>query len=185
MAALLRYETAPCARGAPPARWPARASIVPSEERATLVMFLHPRCPCSRASLGELSVLLASCTRRVDAHILLVTPAHAGPDWTGGELEAWARAIPGVHVHLDASGHDAGLFGAATSGNVELYGPDGVRWFSGGITASRGHHGDNAGREAIEALLTGRAIAGAAPASTPVFGCKLAGPCLPARQGAP
>jgi hypothetical protein len=42
--------------------------------------------------------------------------------------------------------------------------------FAGGITAARGHAGDNAGRSAIETLL-----AGGRPGydRTPVFGCPI------------
>jgi len=42
--------------------------------------------------------------------------------------------------------------------------------FSGGITQSRGHAGDNAGENAIISLINTRA---ADQAKTPVFGCSL------------
>jgi hypothetical protein len=51
-----------------------------------------------------------------------------------------------------------------------LYDTAGRLLFSGGITAARGHSGDNAGREAIVALLAG---APTDRTQTPVFGCKL------------
>lgn len=51
-----------------------------------------------------------------------------------------------------------------------LYGADGRLLFSGGITGSRGHSGDNEGRRAIVSLLTGE---GAYKSDTPVFGCSL------------
>jgi hypothetical protein len=42
--------------------------------------------------------------------------------------------------------------------------------FKGGITASRGHSGDNLGRDAVIDLVTSGV---ASASSTPVFGCSL------------
>src|SRR5436190_6315 len=80
-------------------------------------------------------------------------------------------AIPGVTVRADVDGEAARRFGAATSGQALLYTADGRLLFSGGITESRGHEGDNAGRSAIAAL-----VLGAEPtklATSPVYGCPL------------
>jgi hypothetical protein len=65
-------------------------------------------------------------------------------------------------------GHEACLFGAATWGQTMVYGRDGRLLFSGGITAARGHYGDNAGTQAIAALLERRwrRAAAAAPRFT-------------------
>src|SRR5687768_17857026 len=50
------------------------------------------------------------------------------------------------------------------------YEPNGELQFDGGITVSRGHFGDNAGRDAIESCLTnGTAVL----AETPVYGCPI------------
>src|SRR5687768_7810135 len=37
-----------------PLQWPRSSQIVPSASQPTLLMFVHPHCPCSRASLSEL-----------------------------------------------------------------------------------------------------------------------------------
>jgi hypothetical protein len=44
--------------------------------------------------------------------------------------------------------------------------------FAGGITESRGHSGDNAGRSAITAMVLGETLPKAA-GHTPVYGCPL------------
>ena len=73
---------------------------------------------------------------------------------------------------IDNDGIEARRFGSSTSGQVMLYNTQGKLLFSGGITASRGHSGDNDGRTAIVALLTqGQALTD----ETPVFGCQLFG----------
>jgi hypothetical protein len=99
-----------------------------------------------------------------------VRPPGEGPGWERTSLWTRAEGIPGVTVAADEDGVEATTFDARTSGEVRLYDADGVLRFAGGITAARGHSGDNAGRTAVEELLAGR---GAAVARTPVYGCPL------------
>src|SRR5580700_5088255 len=60
-AAILNYQTASGAAGVTPQQWPAQTRIALAADRQTLIMFVHPKCPCSRASLEELNRLLAQC----------------------------------------------------------------------------------------------------------------------------
>jgi hypothetical protein len=73
-------------------------------------------------------------------------------------------------VEPDPDGAIAQAFGAYTSGQVLVYGADGGLLFNGGITASRGHEGDNPGRAAIVARLRDQVPA---PSTASVFGCAL------------
>jgi hypothetical protein len=74
----------------------------------------------------------------------------------------------------DLEGRESRRFGAATSGQTLLYAADGRLLFNGGITESRGHSGDNAGRSAILSLVLGLTSAPTGqPLSTPVYGCPL------------
>jgi hypothetical protein len=59
MAALWLYSITAGKEGAPPGRWPESSSLQRTPGASTLVMFVHPRCPCSHASISELAVLLA------------------------------------------------------------------------------------------------------------------------------
>src|SRR5262249_1997706 len=133
-------------------------------------MLLHPRCPCSRASLGELNRILARVGRRVSVHLLFWTPERSTPDWEHTDLWRSAKALPGASASADPAGREAALFGARTSGHTALYDPAGRLLFRGGITAGRGHAGDNAGSAAILALLD-RGVA--ERRATSVFGCPL------------
>ena len=56
---LSNYESTPGTRGTAPISWPSETPLRRDSTRATLVMALHPRCPCSRASVGELAELMA------------------------------------------------------------------------------------------------------------------------------
>jgi hypothetical protein len=164
------YENTPGTASAAPALWPAASSLRRSAGGATLVLLAHPHCPCTRASIGELSRLMAQAEGRLTAHVLFVKPQGFAVEWEKTDLWSSAAAIPGVQVVRDDEGVEALRFRAATSGQVALYGAGGQLLFSGGITSARGHEGDNAGRAAIVSLLT---TDEAALSETPVFGCPL------------
>jgi len=168
---MLAYANAPGAPGTAPAQWPAASGVPHSPARPTIVMFVHPHCPCSRASVGELALLMAHEGEKADARVIFLIPAGLDSDWVKTDLWTAAAAIPGVTVERDSEGRHARTFGSATSGDTLLYDGAGQLLFHGGITGARGHSGDNAGRSAIEALLRGESIRMA----TPVFGCALFG----------
>jgi hypothetical protein len=170
---LLRYEHTPGGREAACPRWPTGSRVSPDPERATLVVAAHPHCPCTRATIEELAHIMTWCQGRVRAHVLFVRPASFAPGWERTGLWDRAAALPGVTVSCDEDGAEARRFGAVTSGHALLYGPDGRLLFSGGITGSRGHQGENAGRRAVIALLTEGAPG---PSEAPVYGCPLHDP---------
>jgi hypothetical protein len=169
-AILQRYKSTPGDQERPPARWPGESRIALDAQRPTLVMFAHPRCPCTSASISELARLLATAGDAVRAHVVVLRPHDAGTDWDHAALWSRASRIPGVAVVRDEDGAEAARFHAYTSGLVVLYSARGQRLFAGGITASRGHEGDSFGRRRILALLEGRP---ADKDESPVFGCAL------------
>jgi hypothetical protein len=163
------YENQPGRSGISPKEWPS-ASKIRRNDLPTLVLFIHPHCPCSRATIGEFAILMAHSHRLVNANAVFVKPAGFDEVWEQSDLWRSAMAIPGVTVIEDENGVEALRFGAETSGQVALYSAAGALLFSGGITGSRGHSGDNDGRTAILSLLTsGRAE----KTETSVFGCPL------------
>jgi hypothetical protein len=83
------------------------------------------------------------------AQIERVKPLGAGGDWDDKSLRRSAEAIPGVKVVFDPDCVEARRFGAETSGHTFLFGADGRLLFNGGITASRGRSGNNAGERAM------------------------------------
>ncbi len=168
---LVQHAQSPGPEGTPPALWPG-ASRAPHDPRLpTLVMFVHPQCPCSRASIGELEVLMTHCQDRLSAQVWFLQPEGMTEDWAKTDLWRTAEAIPGVTARLDGGGIEARRFHAETSGQTVLYDRDGTLLFHGGITMARGHFGDNPGSSAVLALVA-HELSGTA--STPVFGCALA-----------
>lgn len=170
---LWKYENAAGPAATVPANWPSDSSIRPATDRATLIMLAHPHCPCTRATIGELSRLMTQAQGRVTAYVLFLKPEGSSTDWEKTDLWQSAASIPGVNVIVDNDGAEARRFHARTSGQTALYDVDGRLLFSGGITASRGHSGDNAGRSAIVSLLN---TGNAERTETLVFGCSLERP---------
>ncbi|MGV3532806.1 MAG: hypothetical protein ACO1QR_10585 [Chthoniobacteraceae bacterium] len=124
--------------------------------------------------MGELDTLLAQKRVPLQIHVVFALPPGAGNEWSNTDLWRAASRLAGVEVHRDPGGTIARSLGAQTSGQVLLFDRGGALVFHGGITAARGHAGDNPGRTAILALLAGKRSA--APISTPVFGCALSAP---------
>jgi hypothetical protein len=168
--ALADYASRPGEPASAKGQWPTGASVPLAASRATFVMFAHPRCPCTRASLGELERIMERCQGRLETHVLFWQPAGAPANWAHTDLWSRAAGIPGVRVAADVGGRETARFGARTSGQTFLYDGLGCLLFSGGITALRGHEGDNAGADAVVDLVT---TGCGALRAAPVFGCSL------------
>jgi hypothetical protein len=165
--AIDEYKARPGAAGATPRHADAPPAAA---NRPWLRMFVHPRCPCTRASINELRDLLAAAPADVYAEVVLVLPSGAPDDWRQAPIAVAAARLPHVVVRCDEGGAEADRFGVQTSGHVLLYGADGNLQFTGGITRSRGHQGHSTGSRAVAALLRREP---AADAEHPVFGCPL------------
>jgi hypothetical protein len=170
LARLWDYENGPGVAASAPGTWPENEVIPPPNRRATLVLLIHPQCSCSQATIAELERLQAHVDDEIDTYVLMLSPSGAGRDWVRSPLWRKAAAIRGVTIIADHGGRQAARFGGFTSGQALLYDASARLVFSGGITASRGHEGDNAGRSAIERLARQER---ADRRSTFVFGCAL------------
>lgn len=152
---LNRFEITPAERS------PSYPSVFPPESRLeldplrpTLIFFAHPKCPCTRASLHELARLMANIDGKVTAYVVFIKPAGASEDWADTPLRAEAEAMLNVQVIIDGENRESNIFNAQTSGLTLLYGRDRNLRFNGGITAARGHEGDNAGSRKIFDIVT-------------------------------
>lgn len=170
--ALASIDAVPAPEDDAPERWPAESRLRPAEDRPSLLVFLHPRCPCSRATAAQLERLLAGRTERVSARAVLATWPGDGAADAGG-LRTRLESVTGLEVVEDPEGVEAARFGATASGAALFYDATGRLRFRGGLTPTRGHVGPSAGADAVEALLCGR---GPSVAAAPVFGCGLVRP---------
>lgn len=166
---LMVFSSTPAVVSAGLERWP--ASLAASARRKPLlVMFLHPHCACSRASISELAGVMAAARGALDARVYVLRVSGAEEGWAQTDLVESVRRIPGVEAIADFDGLAARDLRATVSGETSLYAPDGRRVFHGGLTAARGHEGDNAGTRSVLAWLANPARS---PRTTPVFGCYL------------
>jgi hypothetical protein len=164
------YQLTPGECGAGSPIWPEKSPIHPRADRWTLVLFAHPQCPCTRASLSELARITARFPERMNSHVVFLKPEDSISEWEHTDLWNQAARIPGVQIWTDEAGRLADAFGAKCSGETLLYDTHCRLRFHGGITGSRGHEGSNAGQAAVISLVANRTVE---VRDTSVFGCPL------------
>jgi hypothetical protein len=179
---LWRYESTPGAAVEPSETWPADSQLPSPANGATILLFAHPRCPCTRASLDNLVWVLDRAPAGTRVLVVLVRLPGADAGWEQSALADEVARVPRIELWPDPDGRESHRFGAETSGQTFLYDATGRLAFCGGLTAGRGMAGPNAGRNALLAGLTG---------DTPnlctiaVFGCPLFTPLAACAQGCP
>ena len=171
MKGLTDYSFAPGEPAVAPRRWPAESSLPFAPGKFTFVAALHPECPCSRATVAQLEHILDRTSGRLSV-VVLFDARNTELSESDSALLARVRAMPDVRIINDGDGAEMDRFQFRTSGEIRLYQPDGTLVFEGGITASRGHVGDNPGQTAVVAAIQ-RGASAATPVRTPVFGCSL------------
>ncbi len=141
---MANYEGKPGAGAAPLNAWPAAAFVPRFGGVPSLVLFAHPQCPCTRASLEQLQKISTAAGPGLKTYVFVLKPQGYPSAWTRSALWASAAAIPGTTVLPDPGGTVAEAFGAKTSGQTFLFDRAGRLVFSGGITVSRGRAGEDA-----------------------------------------
>jgi hypothetical protein len=168
---LTRYAGRPGKQTAhAPVYWPDAVALSRDPYCMTLVMVVHPHCPCSRASLHELDRVLAHTQGQLVARVVFIQPAGVPDDWVHSDLWRLASGLPNVTVSVDRDGSIARALNATTSGQIVLYDAAGKLRFAGGLTPARGHEGGNAGIDAVLSVVKSDSTAGFA---TTVYGCSL------------
>ncbi|CAG1009752.1 hypothetical protein PHYC_03743 [Phycisphaerales bacterium] len=134
-----------------------------------VTVYAHPHCPCTRATIEELARIIAAAPREARYEVGFFRPAEEPDRWAYGTTWDNASSIPGVRVWTDPDGRAAAGLGAVVSGHVVVRDANDQVVFSGGITGSRGHSGDNAGAEAVlSRLLRGEGLS-----AYPAYGCTI------------
>jgi len=181
---MVRYQLTPGSAATPPKAY----LQVAKSPKANLMVFLHPQCACSRATVSELSKILTLEKGAFQTTLYFYRPSKESDSWCK-ETNLWheANRIPGTTLKIDSDGKIAKSFGARCSGQVLLYSADvGKLVFSGGITSSRGNEGESVGEDVI--LQYAHSGKCSVP-TTPVYGCAIwsdldANPTVAGVQGA-
>lgn len=118
-----------------PEVWPKKSHLSRIDGLPTLVMFAHPKCPCSEKSISQLSQLLKDIEKKAAVHVVFYKPEEKKDYWAKDRL--WSKVVrfKNTGVLIDSKKHETTLFDPKTSGQVYLYSPEGRLVFSGGITA--------------------------------------------------
>jgi hypothetical protein len=168
--ALWQYALKPGETSQTLQQWPEKSGLSHSREKPQLVLFVHPRCPCSKATLAEVAEITAVVGKRLHTQIVFVLPGNTDQTWGEKGLYKSAMDLPLVDVVQDLKGKESVLFGAKTSGHAFFFDGKGKLVFSGGITPARGHQGDNIGKSAVLDFFNKGM---ASRKFGPVFGCPL------------
>lgn len=167
----LSFDQTASAQNAVPALWPVTSALRRPAGRPRMLVFVHPFCSCTAATIAELSkVSVRARAGSPEITVLFIRSIHS--KWPRkNALWNEAEKLAGARVVWDEGGQEARRFGANTSGFVVLYSGEGKLLFRGGVTGSRGHQGDNYGLDQLMASIDSQKEASK---SSLVFGCALA-----------
>lgn len=149
-----------------PTTWPDDTSLALDANAPTILVFAHPRCPCTRATIRQ----LATIPPEARPCVTLVLSGPALRTYENQPLATLADEVLSAHIALDPSGADARRFGAHTSGHIVAYSPSGQLLFSGGVTPGRGHEGPT---DALTTLTLALRDHTPSPRTASVFGCPI------------
>lgn len=152
------------------ASWPTESSLTLSSKGSTLLVFLHPHCPCSQATLSELERQQRYWPKSLHLTFVFIQSPKQSREWVQGALWDRAGRFAKSQRRIDRNGREAFLFGASNSGEAHLFDSSGRSLFVGGVTSSRGHEGVSLpGRDLLARIENEIAT----PCEHPVFGCEL------------
>ena len=149
-------QHAPWSRSQPPGPW-------------RIIVGVHPGCPCTLATVSELERLLARAGTKLRCVAYAYSPS-GDARFVDTLLVRRLGGIPNCRVIADPDGRLMSRHGIATSGGCVLYDESGALRFSGGVTPSRGHEGENLGAQSVSALIRGETPTAR---DTPVYGCRI------------
>lgn len=167
--AMLQHTYQPQPTEKPASQWP-KTKLAVKTDGVRIVVFAHPFCPCTQATLNSLDESLSRLPSHTSLHIVFCTAGFDDQQVALSQTMAFARRIPQVDVYCDEDGEETRLFGAKVSGEVFAFDFHGRRVFHGGVTVGRGHRGESAGQKMLERLVLGQSVS---VGSTRVFGCAL------------
>jgi hypothetical protein len=143
---------------------------VSSSEKYRVIVFAHPFCPCTRATLNKLDESLTRFPAGVSIRVIFSTFGLPVSAVSSSAIVAQARRLKGVEVESDNSGTKASEFNAKVSGEVFAFNRQGSCVFHGGLTSGRGHQGESIGQRELELRVCENVNE---PYIGPVFGCTL------------
>lgn len=152
------------------AMWPNETRIEHDDENFNLVVFVNPRCPCSRNISDHVTFAVAS-TENLPAVTFAVHCPDGEPDRSAYD-DTWQRIEEsGVHgIFWDRGGIEAERFNVSSSGHCLLFDKNRHLLFSGGLVADKNGMPSPQGIAALRAHLS---EGGNKADEFPVVGCPI------------
>ena len=141
-----------------------------SPSAPTLLLFLHPHCPCTKATIKNLDSVLNTSPDTVNFYAVAFCPLDETEQWVQSPIMNTLIEDLDAKVIIDHGSEISSAFGIKCSGHILLYSDRGELQFDGGITSSRGHEGYCLPQNDLQKILSNDAEQ---PVHWPVFGCPL------------
>ena len=113
---MLSFDFAAGDAGLPVSQWPSDSTLVRSEVLPTLVVFIHPKCPCSNATANELERLESKLRIRAKCIVVFSQPVGAPSDWCNTRTAKAFSHIPNIETQIDEGNLEAARFGCIAVG---------------------------------------------------------------------
>lgn len=169
VSALARFAYVPGDAANAPKSWPILTRLPAPANRPEILVFLHPKCGCSQATLRNLETMLPEIGEKAVVKLVL---NDLGDPKLLEESRAFstAKTLKNITLVVDHNGFETNAFEVKTSGQVMLYDESGRLVFAGGLTPFRGHEGVSEGELSIVKWLNQRDMTWK---TTSVFGCAM------------
>ena len=172
------YASSPGVKGDVPeflSKFHIDTSLMPSaqtkdmRETACVILFYHPHCPCTRATVNNLDLIQQTIKRSVRLFAFAYHPKSKDSSWINTPVTRQLAKI-GFETTPDPGATVCQRFGVFTSGHVLAYNKSGKLVFNGGVTTSRGHEGTGV---PMSELISSINQPTKQTAVWPVFGCPI------------
>ena len=100
---LWRHALTPGSTAAAPTHWPTDSLIKPEPGLPMLVMLAHPQCACTRASLGELALIMAKLQGKLKAYVVFYQPVGFPASWVETDTEELIANVRVLIARAEAS----------------------------------------------------------------------------------
>lgn len=167
------YGSIPGQAATAASQWPTDSTILPAEDTNAVLVFVHPQCFCTRATIDQLQRAFVARPKSASTTVVVYAPSTQPESWCDTSLVRLCKTLPGATVVLDHDGQETQRFGVNTSGHVLVFNRQKQLQFSGGVTPSRGHLGPCEGLDAVTQIIAGQK---AVPCVANAYGCPLGSP---------
>src|SRR4051794_9783921 len=96
-AVLHRYQSTPGSVEASPVCWPLEIPLALEPDRLTVVLAIHPRCSCTRATARALEQLQTTHPGRARLNVLVFKPINTDEKWTSTSTTKSLSRVPDTH----------------------------------------------------------------------------------------